>query len=283
MSFLTNLWFIAIALFCLGFSIFIHELGHFLAAKKRGLIADKFSIGFGPRLFGWHKYGTDFRISLLPLGGYVSLPQLADMGRLEGNEEGDICEMPPISYADKMIVAVMGAVCNLIFALLLSLVLWGVGREIIKTTEVGYIAETVVNSSNQTVAGPALVAGILKGDKIVSIDGQAINSWMQYQNVLMTSTGRTKEGQAIVELGILRNKQKLSLTVYPQTVSTEAIRHIGIYPISDSNAAPIIVHLEPEMPAIAAGLEAGDRIKELDGQAVISSGFLSTYLANHGD
>ncbi|MCH2036039.1 MAG: RIP metalloprotease RseP [Puniceicoccaceae bacterium] len=283
MTFLTNLWFVAIALFCLGFSIFIHELGHFLAAKKRGLIADKFSIGFGPRLFGWHKYGTDFRISLLPLGGYVSLPQLADMGRLEGKEEEkENCEMPPISYTDKMIVAVMGAVCNLIFALLLSLILWGVGREIIKTTEVGYIAETVVNSSNQTVAGPALVAGILKGDKIVSIDGQAINSWMQYQNALMTSTGRTKEGRPIVELGILRNKQKLFLTVYPQTVSTEAIRHIGIYPISDSNAAPIIVHLEPEMPAIAAGLKAGDRIKELDGQAVISSGFLSTYLANHG-
>ena len=128
MTFLTNLWFVAIALFCLGFSIFIHELGHFLAAKKRGLIADKFSIGFGPRLFGWHKYGTDFRISLLPLGGYVSLPQLADMGRLEGKEEEkENCEMPPISYTDKMIVAVMGAVCTLIFALLLSVILWGVG------------------------------------------------------------------------------------------------------------------------------------------------------------
>lgn len=77
-----NLFYIAIAIFALGLSIFIHELGHFVAAKKRGLVADRFSIGFGPRLFGWHRNGTDFRISLLPLGGYVSLPQLADMGRL---------------------------------------------------------------------------------------------------------------------------------------------------------------------------------------------------------
>lgn len=283
MSLLTNLWFIAIALFCLGFSIFIHELGHFLAAKKRGLIADRFSIGFGPRLFGWHKYGTDFRVSLLPLGGYVSLPQLADMGRLEGAEDTDSATLPPISYADKMIVAVMGAVCNLILAFILSLLLWGVGREIIKTTEVGYIAETVINTDKQTVVGPAQAAGIQKGDTILSVDGQAIGNWMQYQNALMTSTGRTQDGRAVIELGILRDGASLTLTAYPETVSTEGIRHLGIYPISDRNAAPMIVYLESDMPGLAAGLQTGDRILELDGERVISSGFLSTYLANHGD
>ncbi|MGB0184184.1 MAG: site-2 protease family protein, partial [Opitutales bacterium] len=86
MDIFLNFWFILVAVFVLGFSIFIHELGHFIAARKRGLIADRFSIGFGPRLFGWRWKGTDFRLSLLPLGGYVSLPQLADMGRLEGAE-----------------------------------------------------------------------------------------------------------------------------------------------------------------------------------------------------
>ena len=283
MSLLTNLWFIAIALFCLGFSIFIHELGHFLAAKKRGLIADRFSIGFGPRLFGLHKYGTYFRVSLLPLGGYVSLPQLAYMGRLEGAEDTECSTLPPISYADKMIVAVMGAVCNLILAFILSLLLWGVGREIIKTTEVGYIAETVINTDKQTVVGPAQAAGIQKGDTILSVDGQAIGNWMQYQNALMTSTGRTQDGRAVIELGIVRDGASLTLTAYPETVSTEGIRHLGIYPISDRNAAPMIVYLESDMPGLAAGLQTGDRILELDGERVISSGFLSTYLANHGD
>ena len=142
---LLNLFYIAIALLALGFSIFIHELGHFIAAKKRGLIADRFSIGFGPRLFGWRWKGTDFRISLLPLGGYVSLPQLADMGRLEGGEEDESDKLPPISYADKMIVAVMGAVFNIIFAFCLSLILWGVGRDIVVTTEVDRVPEQVVN------------------------------------------------------------------------------------------------------------------------------------------
>jgi regulator of sigma E protease len=91
---LLNIFYIAVALFALGFSIFIHELGHFIAAKKRGLIADRFSIGFGPRLCGWKWMGTDFRISLFPLGGYVSLPQLADMGRLEGGEDDETEALP---------------------------------------------------------------------------------------------------------------------------------------------------------------------------------------------
>ena len=75
---LFNIFCIIVGLLSLSFCIFIHELGHFIAAKKRGLIADRFSIGFGPRLFGWNWRGTDFRISLLPFGGYVSLPPPAD-------------------------------------------------------------------------------------------------------------------------------------------------------------------------------------------------------------
>lgn len=278
-----NLFYIAIAIFALGLSIFIHELGHFVAAKKRGLVADRFSIGFGPRLFGWHRNGTDFRISLLPLGGYVSLPQLADMGRLEGGEGAEGDQLPPISYSDKMIVAVMGAVFNLTFAFLLSLVLWGVGREIVKSTEIGFVAKQLINSEGETVPGPALEAGLLTGDKILRVDGQRIGSWMQYQNALLTSTGRTEDGRAEVSLQVLRKGEIVEIVVYPQTVTSETIRHIGIYPTTDENAAPIITSLEESMPAFAAGLQGEDRILALDGESVISSGFLSSYLASHGN
>ena len=282
---LTTVLHIALALFALGFSIFIHELGHFIAAKKRGLIADRFSIGFGPRLFGWHRNGTDFRLSLLPLGGYVSLPQLADMGRIEGGEDDEADRLPPISYADKMIVAVMGAVFNLIFALVLSLVLWGVGREIVKSTTVGFVAEEIRNADFEIVPGPAYVAGIREGDVIYSIDGNRVPDWWYFQNAIATGVGKEngEAGRREVEVGVLRKGELMELTVYPELVSSERMRYIGIEPETDETSAPIVVRLEPDMPAIEAGLKPGDRLIRLDGEDIISGAFLSTYLTKYGD
>ena len=220
---LLNIFYIAIALLALSFCIFIHELGHFIAAKKRGLIADRFSIGFGPRLFGWKWRGTDFRISLLPLGGYVSLPQLADMGRLEGGEEDESEDLPPISYADKMIVAVMGAVFNIILAFCLSLILWGVGRDIIKTTVVDVAPEQIVNSAGEIVPGPAFEAGLLAGDTILEIDDERIGDWMQLQNAVMTGTGRNDAGIPTTEVTVLRGDKELTLTAHPVLVTSEDI------------------------------------------------------------
>ncbi|MFP4070167.1 MAG: RIP metalloprotease RseP [Opitutales bacterium] len=279
MSFLLNFWFIAIALFALGFSIFIHELGHFIAAKKRGLVADRFSIGFGPRLFGWHRGGTDFRVSLLPLGGYVSLPQLADMGRLEGGEDEEADRLPPISYADKMIVAVMGAVFNIIFAFLLSLVLWGVGREIIKSTEVDYVAPEIVNAAGEVVPGPAHQAGIRPGDTILRVDGQRVGDWMQLNNAIMTGTGRDASALATAEIEVLRDGETLEFDVRPVLMKAgiDEIRTIGVDPGTDL----VVSQVEPDMPAYDAGLRSGDTILALDGQPVLSSAFLSVYLQNH--
>jgi regulator of sigma E protease len=276
MSLLLNFWFIAIALFCLSFSIFIHELGHFIAAKKRGLIADRFSIGFGPRLFGWKWKGTDFRLSLLPLGGYVSLPQLADMGRLEGGEE-DAESLPPISYADKMIVAVMGAVFNIILAFCLSLVLWGVGRDIIKSTAVDVVPVEIVNSAGEIVPGPAYEAGILKGDIILSVDGQNVGDWMQFQSAVMTSTGRAEDDRPLTEVEVLRGEETLIFTVYPQLVSSEDIRAIGVQPGTDL----VVSMVQSKMPAAAAGMLPGDTLVALNGEPITSSAFLHIFLKNH--
>jgi regulator of sigma E protease len=281
----STILYIALALFALGFSIFIHELGHFIAAKKRGLIADRFSIGFGPRLFGWHRNGTDFRVSLLPLGGYVSLPQLADMGRIEGGEMEDPNRLPPISYANKMIVAVMGAVFNLILALVISLILWGVGREIVKSTSVGAVATEIRNADGEIVPGPAYAAGIHEGDIIYSIDGNIVSDWWYFQNAIATGVGKEagENGRRMVKVGILRDGEQMEFTVYPELVSSERMRYIGIEPETDETSAPIVMFLEPGMPAIEAGLKPRDRLLQLDGEDIISGAFLSTYLTNYGN
>lgn len=272
-----NLFYLAVAIFALGFSIFVHELGHFMAAKCRGLVADRFSIGFGPRLFGWHRNGTDFRISLFPLGGYVSLPQLADMGRLEGGKGNEAAQLPPISYADKMIVAVMGAVFNILFAFLLSLVLWGVGREIVQSTAIDYVAPQLVNSQGEVVPGPAFEAGLQSGDVIVAVDKQRIGDWMQLNSAIMTGTQRDVSGRAMAVLDVRRGDELLKFTVYPVLVSSEAIRHIGV----DPGVNLVVAEVQRDMPAAAAGLLPGDILQSLDGKPIESSAFLSIYLRNH--
>ena len=274
---LLNIFYIAIALLALSFCIFIHELGHFIAAKKRGLIADRFSIGFGPRLFGWKWRGTDFRISLLPLGGYVSLPQLADMGRLEGGEEDESEDLPPISYADKMIVAVMGAVFNIILAFCLSLVLWGVGRDIIKTTVVDVAPEQIVNSAGEIVPGPAFEAGLLTGDTILAIDDERIGDWMQLQNAVMTGTGRNDAGIPTTEVTVLRGDKELTLTAHPVLVTSEDIRTLGVQPGTDL----VVSMVQENMPAFEAGMLPGDQPIALNGEPITSAAFLSVYLKNH--
>lgn len=274
---LLNIFYITVAVFALGFCIFIHELGHFLAAKKRGLIADRFSIGFGPRLFGWNWKGTDFRVSLFPLGGYVSLPQLADMGRLEGGEGDEAKALPPISYADKVIVAVMGAVFNLILALGLSLVLWAVGRDMVKTTQIDYVAEEIINSAGELVPGPAHEAGLLPGDTILRVDGQRVGDWMQFNNAVMTGTGRTEDGRAKALIEVLRDEETLERTVYPVLISAEKYRTLGV----DPGVNLVVSAVQRHMPAFEAGLLAGDVLLRLDGQMIESSSFLSIYLSNH--
>ena len=302
MSFFYDFTFLLVALLALGFTIFIHELGHFLAARQRGLIIKRFSIGFGPKIIGWEKNGVEYRISMFPFGGYVALPQLADMGRLEGenehNEENKFTSwddieddnrsqdpknsnthntsLPKISYADKMIVSVMGAVFNVLLAFALSSVLWfGYERRDGElTTTIGHISDTVerwnpIVEDSETVNSPAKKAGLLNGDKILAVDANPVEDFMDVQSRIVTGKLVTadKRSRRLSRLSILRNGEEMEIEVFPEVFGNEEIRIIGIGP----KETFFIDELQPDMPAISSGLE-----KEINSyQSMVTKSFPS--------
>ena len=300
MTVLYDIAFLFVALFALGFTIFIHELGHFLAARNRGLVITRFSIGFGPKLFGWTRNGVEYRLSAIPFGGYVALPQLSDMGRLEGNEDPQKAKsqdpedsksvwddfdddeveeepqpiLPKITYTDKMIVSVMGAVFNIILAFALSAILWFFGYDVTDsqlTTQVGYVAETVERwnplvEEGEEVTSPAKKAGLLPGDEILAVDGAPVDNFMDIQNRIITGKQQTAQGRRLLNLTILRNGKESKIEVYPEVWGPEEIRVIGIGP----KETFFIGELSADMPAEKAGLQVGDQPIRMNGQPLHS-------------
>jgi RIP metalloprotease RseP len=287
----SNTWGILVLILFFGGSIFIHELGHYLAAKWRKLKIERFSIGFGPRLFGWkNKDGVDFRISLLPLGGYVALPQLADMGRLEGdqNEDGDEGEeaLPYISYADKVIVSAAGAVFNIIFALAVGSLIWVIGQpssEGQQTTVIGYVSPTLLLDRHTEVEGPGHKAGLLPGDQVQAIDGRKIRDFYDMQHSIVTGAGRTQDEKPQTIFTILRDGQQKDVTIEPVLItinpaSGDKVRQIGILP-----ATHVVSQLVENSPAHKAGLKLNDRIVSVNGQPVFSIPAIREHLKKSGD
>jgi regulator of sigma E protease len=272
---ISNLWAIFVVVLLFGGSIFVHELGHFLAARRRGVHVERFSIGFGPAIWRYRaKDGVEYRVSWFPLGGYVLLPQLADLGAVEGESTTDVAKLPPVSYGTKMLVFVAGATFNVLFALALACIVWVIGQPVaseMSSTTVAEVLPTLPNAEGKEVPSPASKAGLKPGDEIVAVDGHPVATFQDIVERLALSSGWTSGGERETVFKIKRESRTLDLPIQPILSSSEKVRMIGFVPVGKL----VIGAVTSESVAATAGLRADDQIIEVDGKTILTRQRLS--------
>lgn len=282
MEILTNIKALVLVIFFFGASIFVHELGHFLAARWRGLQVTRFSIGFGPKLFSWTRGGVEYIIAALPIGGYVALPQLGHMELIEGEAESS--KISPITWSSKIIVLVAGAFCNVLFALFLGSILFFLGGRPVSIynniTELGTVPETLRISEEETVENPAFTAGLQRGDVITAIDGKKVSDWENIEKGIIMGSLRTSDDRPLTKLSIKRDGSLLDIEVYPIIAGREQIRTVGIFPKSPELPA-IVGSVTEGFPAADAEIMPGDKIVEMDALRVTSTEQVAQYIRSN--
>jgi regulator of sigma E protease len=234
----------------LGVIIFVHESGHLLMAKAFGVRVVAFSLGFGRRLWGFESGGTEYRVSLIPLGGYVKLS--GEMPGEETDDPGDFLSKP---RWQRFLVYLAGPVMNVILAVLLVAVVFTLGISVPNLQDIpariGYVQE----------GSSAASAGLLPGDLVVAVDGESVEQWDTVQLLLMTAKDRA------VELEIERGEQRLQVAVTPQPIPDQHISDTaGILP----EQLLSVTEVSAGMPAAEAGVQSGDRLRTLNGQPVVN-------------
>src|SRR5580765_6989593 len=173
--------------------IFVHELGHFLAARWRGLKVDRFAIWFGKPIWKKKINGVEYALGTIPAGGYVALPQMATMEAIEGKGESSGKPLPPISPLDKIIVAFAGPLFSFLLALAFAVVVMVIGRPVSdteKTTVIGYVAK----------GGPADEAGLRPGDRILEVDGKPVTKFSGMGDSVMWRIVRSEREAIAVKI-----------------------------------------------------------------------------------
>ncbi len=250
--------------------IFVHELGHFLAGRWRGLQIDRFQIWFGKPIWKKEINGVQYGLGWIPAGGFVALPQMAPMEAIEGGDT-DRAALPPISALDKIIVAIAGPIFSLLLALTAALVVWGVGKpkDFIPTTTIGYVLDN----------SPAEKAGILPGDEVLAINGEKVTGYMGsldcIKERIVLSSGNEIEF-TVKRPGVAEPLKLVSGFDIPESqfFQRRALRQVGLSAASKA----VVGEVEAGSPAEKAGLSKGDLITSFDGATLYSPFQLAQYL-----
>ena len=253
--------------------IVVHELGHFLAARWRGLYIEKFGVWFGKPLWKKTINGVQYSLGSLPFGGFVALPQLAPMDIIEGKADLDRARLPKISALDKIIVAVAGPLFSLLLALCFAIIVWAVGHPVSEadsTTVIGYV----------TPDSPAQKVGLQPGDRILSIDGKPVRRFMGMNDSVSWDVVRS-EGKKIA-VKFQRDGKVQTVWVEPYKAETpgwrrKSVRQLLVYPAE----TPIIAKVEANTPAAAAGLRSGDIIHGFNQTPIYHPIALLEYIGKH--
>ena len=232
-----------------GAAIFVHEFGHFWMARRRGLKVEAFSIGFGPKIFGWTRDGIDYAWRWIPAGGYVKLPQMVTSEALEGKSDSTE-PLPPISAWSKILVAVAGPLMNGVFAVLIACVIYLVGLPI-------RVNPAIVGAVEPGSAEAKL--GIEPGDRIIAVNGKLVKSW---EDVQMTAAmAPTNLLPVTFQRGAVKKTYLLAATLNEQL----GLKLLNVEPLDH----PVIERVLPGSAAEAAGLKKGDQVVALGGAPVV--------------
>mgnify|MGYP001180962805 FL=1 len=233
--------------FVLSFLIFFHELGHFLVARLFKFPIEVFSIGFGKRLFGFTRNGTDYRISLVPLGGYVKIVGL-------GPDESDVVDGQAGQGLrgtrwQRFLVLLAGPAVNLVLALLLTAGAFAIGVTMPKYADEKPVVKHVDTGS------PAEKAGVQVDDLVVSLSGKPVTTWREVETHLGLAP-RTE-----IPVVLERAGTPVSVVIRPEPQTKYDIGYTGLNPF----LAPVIGGLVKGYPGEKAGLQVGDRIVSIGG------------------
>lgn len=246
------LW-IAIAVVSLGIMVFVHELGHFLAAKAAGVKVEVFSLGWGPKLAAVRRGGTEYRLGWLPIGGYCRFKGDEGLRRALEQDLAEVPHEPGSFYAAsawrRILVVAAGPVASLLSAFLIFALMWRIGFTVYSTDN-RIVLATDYALTEFAETPPATAAGLATGDRITAIDGRPVSTFNEILDIVSTSANRTlvftvERGGAVREVSVR--------VAYEPSTGTG---RIGVY----SWQEPDISAVTAGSAAAVAGLRPGDRI-----------------------